>query len=137
MRPRPLACSTQAANVTIDLRDRVPSSGIGTACQYHKEQYQHFALSILSCPMQTALQIILSEPQILLEKLDQLSFQGSHEYSCVRTEFFPRFHLRILHTLQFSISLFNLSTTVSRSLKTAQRPARISPRLNVSENKKH
>ena len=89
MRPRPLACSTQAANVTIDLRDRVPSSGIGTACQYHKEQYQHFALSILSCPMQAALQIILSEPQILLEKLDQLSFQGSHEYLFVRTESFP------------------------------------------------
>ena len=40
-------------------------------------------------------------------------------------------------TLSKSRILFNLSTTVSWSLKTAQRPAWISPRLNVSENKKH
>ena len=35
---------------TIVLPDRVPSSGIGTACQCHKEQYQHFAFpnSLLS-----------------------------------------------------------------------------------------
>ena len=45
-----------------------PSSETGAACQFHKEQYQYFAFPILFCPIQPALQIILSEPQILLEK---------------------------------------------------------------------
>ena len=40
---------------SIDLPDEVPSSGIGAACQFHKEQYQHFAFSILLSPTQTAL----------------------------------------------------------------------------------
>ena len=102
------------SNVTIDLHDRVPSSGIGTACQYHKEQYQHFAFSILFCPMQTALQIILSELRILLEKHDQLTFQGSHEYLFVQKEFFP-FPFENL-ALSPILDFFDLSTTVSRSL---------------------
>ena len=63
---------------SIDLPDQVPSSGIGAACQFQKEQYQHFAFHILFCLIQPALQIILSEPQILLDKLDQLSSQGIH-----------------------------------------------------------
>ena len=64
---------------SIDLRDQVPFSGIGAACQFHEEQYQHFLFAILFCPMQNVLQIILSELRISLEKLDQLSFQGSCE----------------------------------------------------------
>ena len=67
--------------------DKVPSSGIGAACQFHKEQYLHSAFSILFCPRLTALQILLSERQILLEKHHQLSFQGCREYLFVRTEF--------------------------------------------------
>ena len=62
---------------------------IGAACQFHEEQYQHFAFSILFCVIQIALQIILSELRILLEKHDQLSFQRSREHLFVRTELFP------------------------------------------------
>ena len=44
---------------------------------------------IIFRPFQIALQIILSEMHILLEKHDQLSCQRSREYVFVRTEFFP------------------------------------------------
>ena len=52
---------------TIDLPDKVPSSGLEATFQFHEEQFQHFAFSILLCPVQLAPQIILSELQILLE----------------------------------------------------------------------
>ena len=52
--------------------DKVPSSGIGAACQSHKEQYLHSAFSTLFCPILTALQVILSELQSLLEEHHQL-----------------------------------------------------------------
>ena len=80
--------------------DGSPFSGIQDVGQFHKEQYQHFAFHILFCQFHPALQIIMSEPQILPDKLVQLPF---HEGSCVQTEFYP-FHLRKLHTLQCSIS---------------------------------
>ena len=107
---------------SIDSPDRVPSSGIGSACQYHKEQYQHFAFSILFCPVQTVLQTVLVEPHSLFERLDQLSVQGSRECLCVQTEFFPFPFENPAHSP--NLDFFYLSTTVSRSLK-------------VSENKRH
>ena len=55
------------AGKTIDLPDKVPSSGLEAAFLFHKEQFQHFAFSMLFCPIQLAPQIILSELQILLE----------------------------------------------------------------------
>ena len=83
---------------TIDLPNRVPSSGIGAACQFHGEQYQNFAFPILLCPIQPALQIILSELQIFFEKLDQHSFQGIHEGFSVRTGFFPFPFEKVAHS---------------------------------------
>ena len=74
---------------SIDLNDKVPSSRIGTGYQFQREHYQHFALSILVSSIQIALQIILYELRILLEKHEQHSFQGSRECLFVRTDFFP------------------------------------------------
>ena len=52
----------------------------------HKERCQ--ASSILVGPIQTVLQIILTEPHILLGILDQLSFRRSYEGLFVQTETF-------------------------------------------------
>ena len=133
---------------SIDLPDKVPSSGIGAACQFHKEPSQHFAFSILFCQIQTGPQIIVFELRSLLEKHGQLSFHGSHEHLFVWTEFFPFPFGKLAHSP--ILDFFQLSTTVSRSLQAAQRPAWISPRSktdprpawvsprsNVPENWKH
>ena len=73
----------------IDSPVRAPLSRIQAVGFLHEEQYQHFAFLILFCPFQTALQIILSEPQVLLEKLDPLSCQGTHEGFSGPTDFSP------------------------------------------------
>ena len=111
-----------APDQTIDLADGVPSSGIGAACQFHKEQYQYFAFPTLFCPIQRALQIILAEPQILLEKLDQLFFSREYMEAFLFRQSSFLFHLRKSHTLPFAVS-FTFSAMVSRNLKKTQRLA--------------
>ena len=55
--------------------DKVPSSEIGAGCLIHKELCQCSAASTLVCPIQTALQMFLTELRILFGRLDQLSFR--------------------------------------------------------------
>ena len=78
-------------------------------------------ISILFCPIRPALQIIVSEPQVLLHKLDQLSFQRIHGSFSVRTGFFPFPLEKVAHSPV--LAFFCLSTAVSRNFKVAQRPA--------------
>ena len=80
---------------TIGLPDTVPSSGIRDVGQ----------------SIQPALQIILSEPPILLEKLDQLSFQGIREGFSVQTKFFPFPFEKVAHSP--ILDFFYFSTTVA------------------------
>ena len=64
---------------SIDSPDRAPFSGIQAVGQFHREQHQHLFFPILFCLFQPVLQIILSEPHIILDKLVQLPFQGIHD----------------------------------------------------------
>ena len=114
--------SSYEPDKTIDLPERIPSSGIGPAYQFQKEQYQHFAFPILFCPIQPALQIILSEPQTLL---DQLSFQGIPEVFFLFGQNSDLCHKSKLHIL------LTVDNGLSRLANGSQRLARISPRLNV------
>ena len=117
-----------------DLPDRVPSSGVGAVCQFHKEQCQHFAFSILFCLIQTALQITVwaaCSPWLAWSAF----LLGSHEYFFVRTEFFPIPFENPAH-LSKSRFLFTFRTD-SRSLNAVQHLSWMSPRLNVSEKKRH
>ena len=101
----------------IESLDRVLFSEVQAVGQCHTEQYQRLLFPI---PIQTAHQIILSGLQIILEKLDQLPFQRIHEGFSVQTEFFHFPFENIAHSP--NLDFFCLSTTVSRSLNTAQRP---------------
>ena len=64
-----------------DLADKVPSSGIGAACQFLEEQYQYCVF----CQIHTALRIILSELRILLEKAWSAFFSKSWQSCLSRT----------------------------------------------------
>ena len=99
----------------VALPDRVP----------HRKQCQHFAFLILLCPIQPALQISLSELQILLKKsLTSFLFKEFMKFFLFGENSFL-FRLRSLHTLQF-FDFFCLSTAISRILKMAHRPAPVS-----------
>ena len=91
--------------------DKIPSSGIGAACPFHEEQCQHFAFSILFCPIQIALHIILSELRILLETNDQLSFKEVVKVSLFGQSYCP-FPFENPANSPY-LELFYLSTTVS------------------------
>ena len=55
---------------SIDLPDKVPSSKIGAASQFHEEQCQQFAFF---CPIQTTLQIILFDLRIVSDTTHNFS----------------------------------------------------------------
>ena len=84
----------------------------------HGELYQHFAFSILFCPTQTALEITLSEPRILCERLDQVSFKENHEFSFAWTEPFPFPFGTTAHHRVLDWIFFYFASTISRSLNT-------------------
>ena len=124
---------------TIDVPDKVPTSGLELHPSFTKSKNSISHFPLLS-PNQIALQIILTE-------LRTISFLFKEVMNTfVRTEFFPFPFENFAHSA--ILDFFDLSTTVSRSLKTAQRqawlsprlkadqrPDWISPRLNVYENK--
>ena len=65
----------------IDSLGKVPSSENEVGYLIHEELCQHPASSILVCPIQIVLQTILSEPHILLERLDPHSSRRNYETS--------------------------------------------------------
>ena len=111
------------SNQSFDSTDEVPSSWIGAACQFHEKHYQHYAFSVLFCPIQTALQIILSELQILL--MISFLFKEVMNIPLFGQNSFPVHFIDIWSNLLRTYSCFWKSRSPSPKIRKASRETAI------------